>query len=282
MRLLRAGSARGREGRPRRHLALPNCPQFLIAESAAWKVGAIACPFNPTYTRARDRGRAPGDGRRDGGRAQSILRKAEDRSAANIGQANHRHRTSRSTCRGTSASRYTLFKEKKDGERIDARGRRFSFRATLLSKVRDARRRRSRDEAPDDPAVILMSGGTTGTPKGVTGTHRGMVIAGLQLQAWLSPAMNEWTDKIMLPLPLFHTLRGTPECRASRSSITIRSRSFRIRATCRDLLHEINRVKPAFICTVPTLLNGIMNHPMARAGKVDFTLDQAVLLGPRH
>src|SRR6476619_4531337 len=31
-------------------LGLPNCPQFLIAELGAWKVGAIACPFNPTYS----------------------------------------------------------------------------------------------------------------------------------------------------------------------------------------------------------------------------------------
>ncbi|HET9776068.1 MAG TPA: AMP-binding protein, partial [Gemmatimonadaceae bacterium] len=27
-------------------LCLPNCPQFLVAEFAAWKIGAIACPFN--------------------------------------------------------------------------------------------------------------------------------------------------------------------------------------------------------------------------------------------
>src|SRR4051812_47966591 len=31
-------------------ICLPNCPQFLIAEFAAWKIGAIACPFNPTYS----------------------------------------------------------------------------------------------------------------------------------------------------------------------------------------------------------------------------------------
>ena len=31
-------------------LCLPNCPQFMVAEFGAWKVGAIACPFNPTYT----------------------------------------------------------------------------------------------------------------------------------------------------------------------------------------------------------------------------------------
>src|SRR5204862_7692451 len=31
-------------------LILPNCPQFFIAEFAAWKLGAIVAPLNPTYT----------------------------------------------------------------------------------------------------------------------------------------------------------------------------------------------------------------------------------------
>src|SRR5260370_6150746 len=31
-------------------LLLPNCPQFLIAQFGAWKVGAIVAPINPTYT----------------------------------------------------------------------------------------------------------------------------------------------------------------------------------------------------------------------------------------
>src|SRR5205085_3470615 len=38
----------------------------------------------------------------------------------------------------------------------------------------------------------------------------------------------------------------------------------------RDLLEEIKEVRPTFLCAVPTLLNGIMNHPTARAGKIDF------------
>src|SRR5213594_1317277 len=31
-------------------LLLPNCPQFLIAEFGAWKLGAIVSPLNPIYT----------------------------------------------------------------------------------------------------------------------------------------------------------------------------------------------------------------------------------------
>jgi long-chain acyl-CoA synthetase len=122
----------------------------------------------------------------------------------------------------------------------------------------------------DDPAVILMSGGTTGTPKGVTGTHRGIVVAGVQLQAWLRPAMNEWTDTIMLPLPLFHVYGNT----GVQSLAFINHNPIALIPNPRDLrdvLKEINELKPAFICTVPTLLQGIMNHAMAREGKVDFS-----------
>ena len=31
-------------------LLLPNCPQFLVAEFGAWKIGAIVAPLNPIYT----------------------------------------------------------------------------------------------------------------------------------------------------------------------------------------------------------------------------------------
>jgi len=115
-----------------------------------------------------------------------------------------------------------------------------------------------------------MSGGTTGTPKGVLGIHRGMVVAGLQLQSWLRSAVQEWTDTIMLPLPLFHTfgntgLQGLSLINHNPIALIPNPREIR------DVLKEIVEVRPSFICAVPTLLNGIMNHPMAREGKVDFT-----------
>ena len=31
-------------------LLLPNCPQFLIAEMAAWRLGAVVVPLNPIYS----------------------------------------------------------------------------------------------------------------------------------------------------------------------------------------------------------------------------------------
>ena len=172
-------------------LCLPNCPQFLIAEFAAWKAGAIVCPFNPTYSE-REMGEAL---RATGAETLVVLNRFYDKVKA--------------IQPGTSVKRiiatnikeylppllriaYTLLKEKGEGDRITLRDGDLRF-AALLGRFRFASRP-AVSVRPDDPSVILMSGGTTGTPKGVVGHHRGMVVAGLQLQAWLRPAMNEWTE----------------------------------------------------------------------------------------
>ena len=248
-------------------LCLPNCPQFLIAEFAAWKAGAIACPFNPTYSD------------REMGEALSAT------GAETLVVLNRFYNKVKGIQSSTSLKRivatnikeylppllrvaYTVLKEEKEGDRIAMRDGDYRFTDLLRSFKRAPRPAVS--ITPDDPAVILMSGGTTGTPKGVVGVHRGMVVAGIQLQAWLRPAMNEWTDTIMLPLPLFHTYANT----GVQSLALINHNPIALIPNpreIRDVLKEIADVRPAFICTVPTLLNGIMNHPMAREGKVDFS-----------
>jgi long-chain acyl-CoA synthetase len=247
-------------------ICLPNCPQFLIAEFAAWKVGAIVCPFNPTYSEREMEEALQATGaetvivlNRFYGKVKSIQSRTSVKRVVATSIKEYLPWTLRFA--------YTLLKEKEEGERINIAAEDFRF-ARLLRRFRRSTPPIS-DASLDDPAVILMSGGTTGTPKGVTGSHRGMVVAGHQLQAWLRPAMKEWTDRIMLPLPLFHVYGNT----GVQSLAFINHNPIALIPNPRDLrdvLKEINEVKPAFICTVPTLLNGIMNHAMAREGKVDF------------
>jgi len=248
-------------------LCLPNCPQFMIAEFAAWKAGAIVCPFNPTYTE-REIVEALGT---TGAETLVVLNRFYDKVKA------IQPSTSLKRVVATGIKEYlppllgiayTLLKENKEGERISVRTGDYRL-ADLLRHYRRSRPPQGR-VSPDDQAVVLMSGGTTGTPKGVVGQHRGMVVAGLQLQAWLRPAMKEWTDKIMLPLPLFHVYGNV----GVQSLALINHNPIALIPNPRDLrdvLKEINEIKPAFICTVPTLLQGIMNHAMAREGKVDFS-----------
>jgi long-chain acyl-CoA synthetase len=246
-------------------LCLPNCPQFLIAEFAAWKAGAIACPFNPTYS-DREMGEAL---RATGAETLVVLNRFYDKVKGLQG-------TSLKRIVATNIKEYlppllriayTFLKEEKEGDRIVLQNGDYRFTDLLRRFKRVSRPAVS--VTPDDPAVILMSGGTTGTPKGVVGQHRGMVVAGLQLQSWLRPAMNQWTDTIMLPFPLFHTYANT----GVQSLALINHNPIALIPNpreIRDVLKEIAEVRPAFICTIPTLLNGIMNHPMAREGKVDF------------
>jgi long-chain acyl-CoA synthetase len=246
-------------------LCLPNSPQFVIAEVGAWKTGAIVTPINPTYTdrELEDALNATG--------AETIvvLNRFYDR----VKRIQPRTSVKRVVASGikdflpvVKRIGYTLMREKKDGERIslqhgDQRLQVLISRATGSPNV---------TVRPEDPSVILMSGGTTGVPKGVLGNHRGMVMAGMQLREWLSPAMKAWTDTIMLPLPLFHTYGNT----GVQSLAWINHNPISLTPNPReigDVLDEINDVKPAFICAVPTLLIALLNHSRTKAGKVDFS-----------
>jgi long-chain acyl-CoA synthetase len=248
-------------------LGLPNCPQFVIAELGTWKAGAIVCPFNPTYSEHEMEDALNATG------AETIV--VLNRTYGQIKAI--QSRTSVKRVITTNIKEYlplklrigyTLFREKKEGDRISLRdgdlrfshfvgGHRESPDPTLRAGL-------------DDPSVILMSGGTTGTPKGVVGTHRAMVMAGVQLKTWLSPAMNEWTDIIMLPLPLFHVYANV----GVQSLALINHNPVALIPNpreMRDVLTEINDVHPSFICAVPTLLIGLMSHPLTRDGKVDWS-----------
>ena len=246
-------------------VCLPNCPQFFVAELGAWKLGAIACPFNPTYTEREMQDALSTTGATTLIVLNRFYGKVKDIQA----------QTSLQRIIVTNIKEYlpfflsigfTLFKEKKEGDRIALAAGDLRF-AELLSAHRNAPRQTAK-VGPSDTAVILMSGGTTGKPKGVVGLHGAMVVAGLQLKAWLSPVMREW-DAILLPLPLFHTYANT----GVQSLSFVNHNPIALVPNPRDvadMLRDFNRVKPAFTCAVPTLLNGIMNHPMVQAGKVDF------------
>ena len=245
-------------------LLLPNCPQFLVAEFGAWKAGGIVVALNPTYSE-RELEQAL-----DSTRAGTVVVLTPFYERVKRVQG----RTGVRTVIPTSIKDYlptplrllfTLLKEKKDGHRITPQ----PDDPWMWSLLRSHRGQRpSVPVGPGDRAVILSSGGTTGTPKGVVGLHSHYVAAGLQLYEWTKSAKDPWTDVIMLPLPLFHVYGNVgvqPLAFVGPNPLSLVPNP----RDLNDLLATIKQVKPAFFNGVPTLYTAILNHPAVRNGQVD-------------
>ena len=247
-------------------LLLPNCPQFFIAELAAWKLGAIVAPLNPTYTEHELEGPLREHGvetivtlTRYYGRIKNIQKQTPLRRviATNI----------KEYFPPLLRVLFTLVREKRDGDRVSlAPGDHDLAHLLLVNRGRHPVREALR---PEDPAVLLMSGGTTGTPKGVLGTHGAYTHTGLQVHAWTSSILGTGDSVILLPLPLFHVY----------ANVGVQSLAFVTRNPIAlvpnprdlpDLLKTIRRVKPAFFTGVPTLYIALLNHPDVQRRKIDF------------
>jgi long-chain acyl-CoA synthetase len=248
-------------------LVLPNCPQFLIAEIGIWKLGAVVFPLNPLYTERE---------------LQTALADSGAETAVALTRFYGPLCASQPTTRlkriiATNIKEYlppilrvlfTLFRERKEGHRITLRPSDFWFQ-DLLAKHRGAARPAS-GPGPDDPAIMLMSGGTTGTPKQVVGHHRSLVAAGLQLHAWMKPGSRDWEDVILLPLPLFHVYANV----GVQTYAIVGHNPILLVPNPRDindLLAQIRKERPAFLSAVPTLFIALLNHPDVAAGKADFS-----------
>jgi long-chain acyl-CoA synthetase len=244
---------------------LPNCPQFFVAEFGIWKVGAIVVAVNPTYSERE---------------LEQVLESTQAETVVALTPFYKRVKTvqGRSGVKrviATSIKEYlppllrllfTLFKEAKEGHRITLAGDDVWFQRVLASHHRSPRP--DVRVGPDDRAVILSSGGTTGTPKGVVGLHRHYVMAGLQLYEWTKSAKQPWTDVIMLPLPLFHVYANVgvqPLAFVGPNPLSLVPNPRDIS----DVLKTIKQVRPTFFNGVPTLYNAMLNHPDVRAGRID-------------
>jgi long-chain acyl-CoA synthetase len=268
--LARLGIARG----DRVALVLPNCPQFLIAELGAWKAGATVLPLNPLYT---------------GNELAEPLRASAAKVAVVLTPFYRRLKDIQPETRveaiiATSIKEYlppplrilfTLFKEKKGGHRIQLqRGDEWLQTCIRHSAAAGASRI---PPAADDPAILLLSGGTTGIPKAVSGKHRHLVAAGMQLKAWLNPP-DSGHDIALVPLPLFHVYA----CVGAQSHAIVSRTPLALVPNPRDLddlLRTIEALRPTLFTAVPALFIALLNHPKVQAKKIDFTSIRASFSG---
>ncbi|MFN7984802.1 MAG: long-chain fatty acid--CoA ligase [Vicinamibacterales bacterium] len=247
-------------------LLLPNCPQFMVAELGAWKLGAIVAPLNPIYTEHE----LEGPLKEHGIETVVTLTRFYERV---------RRLQPRTPVRRIIASNikeyfptllrvlFTIAREKKDGDRVAVQPGDFEYGALMRAHRQDTFEREAITQ--DDPAVLLMSGGTTGTAKGVLGRHAAYVLTGLQIEAWTRSVMTRGDSVIMLPLPMFHVYANVgvqPLAIVTGNPIALIPNP----RDLDDLIATIKRVKPTFFTGVPTLFVGLLNHPDVQSRKVDF------------
>jgi len=182
-------------------LLLPNCPQFVIAALGAWKAGALVAPLNPLASA-------------DELTAALVDCGAETLVVLTPFYARVKRLQPHTALKHIIATNikeylptllkvlFTVVQENQGGHRIRLAPEDHWWRSLLKAFARAPTP--AVLVQPDDPAVILLTGGTTGTPKGALGLHGGLVAAGLQIRAWLNPVWEDWQDIVMMPLPLFH------------------------------------------------------------------------------
>ena len=175
-------------------LLLPNSPQSIIAQLGAWKAGAIVAPINSLYT-AYELEYALNE---IGAETVVVLTSFYEKVKS------LQPRTKVRRVIATNIKEYlpahlrllfTLAKEKKEGHRVQLQPGDLAWQDLMRQHAHDAPRP-AVALALDDPAILLFSGGTTGTPKAALGTHRGLLMAAMQLHAYGRTALEDWNDII--------------------------------------------------------------------------------------
>ena len=244
---------------------LPNSPQAAIAQIGAWKAGAIVAPMNSLYTERE---------------LEQMLNEIEAETVIVLTPfyaklKSVQPKTSVKRVIATNIKEYlppvlrflfTIAKEKKEGHRV-AIEKGDHWWGDLMKK-------HAQSPCPNvqvkhtDPAILLFSGGTTGSPKAALGSHHAIYMSARQLHAYASTILADWDDTLTWVMPAFHVYGNM----GFNTSLVAR---WPIAAVPNprdldDLIDVIEKVKPAVLHGVPTLFNALINHPKVKAGKVSF------------
>jgi long-chain acyl-CoA synthetase len=246
-------------------LLLPNCPQTVIAQLGAWKAGAIAAPINPLYTE----GELEHGLNECGAETAVVLTPFYDKIKA------LQPRTGLQRVIATNIKEYlpplqrilfTLLMEKREGHRVALQAEDLWF-ADLLRHHTSAPGP-GVTVGPDDPALLIFTGGTTGRPKAALARHQSLLMSGMQLRAWSASILDEWDDVLLLLMPMFHMYGSVGVLTlglACHSPLALVPNP----SDLDDLVATMRKVRPAFVPGVPTLFTALLEHADVKSGKVD-------------
>lgn len=235
-------------------LHLPNCPQFLIAYYGTLKAGGIAVPFNPLYVEREVAAQMADSGATMAVTLDLFLdRVRAARAGSRLGPIIV---TRINEFFGPLLRILYPLRARRQGQwpalSLDATTYAFDDVLRRPPLAQPAVQR------PDDVAVLLYTGGTTGTPKGAMLTHRNLVANAYQSARW-TPAPPGDTASIVGVLPLFHSYAMTA---VMNSSLLLGRRMVLLpRFETEAVLSAIHKYRPQQFAGVPTMYNALGSHP---------------------
>ena len=171
-------------------IIMPNTPQYVIAEFASGRPGESSHPINPLYT-----GPELEHALKECGAETAIVMTLFYEKVKAVQKKTGLKRIIATNIREYLPKAlmvaFMLLKEKKEGHRATLRDGDLWF-ADLIGEHKGKKPPDGRGR-PDDPALILFTGGTTGISKAAFATHLALVQAGLQIRAWFASRSSSGT-----------------------------------------------------------------------------------------
>jgi long-chain acyl-CoA synthetase len=236
-------------------LHLPNCPQYPIAYYAALSLGAIVVNLNPLYT--------PNE-------LQMMVNTTGLMTLITFDMALP---AIRSLCQAvqiprvivTAVTDYIKGFPVSTAKSLDLEKGWLHF-SELLEKTTSTKLPKVAI-VPDDPAMILFTGGTTGIPKGAVITHANLVAGVMACAQWGNPTIGLIPPErrsVLALLPYFHAYGNIVVMNWAMFSCAtqIQVPRFNIDELI-DLLAKVEEI--SFFPTVPTLITALINHPKAES-----------------
>lgn len=238
-------------------IMLPNIPQYPIAHFAVLKIGAILVPTNPLYMERELQYQLNNSG------AETII--ALDMHFPKVEKI--KPETGLRNVIITSIQEYLPallkllypLKARKEGNWYKVnRAPGIHFFEDLItekfvSKLPEV------DVKPDDTAIFLYTGGTTGVSKGAVLTHRNLVANVIQIRTWYGEVKDR-EEVVLCALPFFHSY-GLTTC--LHMAVLLNSPMVLIPnpRDIKTLLKAIQKEKATLFSGVPTLFVAINNFP---------------------
>lgn len=236
-------------------LHMPNCPQYVIAFYGALRAGCIVTPCNPLYVE------------------RELVHQLNDSGAEAIVTLSRfyplvrdvKHKTNlkavivsniKDYLPGSLKILYTLFKEKKEGDRVKLQsGDLWMF--DLMKRYRSHPLHKVEDDL-QKPACYMYTGGTTGMPKGAVLSHGNILANALQARAWLSD-YEEGKEILLGALPFFHSYGMSIALNLAlvTKATLITVPQFKVN----EILELIHKERPTLFPGVPTMYVAVNNAP---------------------